>query len=321
MDVLIYASAVMCVLAIIEGITGINLFLYLDDGGTVTRNLARLGIIRIIGFTAQTTHYALYASMMACLSIYRISIENKKNNRRRYWVILTLQTINVVMTLTRAAIVCFIACLLLILLKQGMRKFMRVIVTATIVGLIISVFFETSFLGQFIYMMLALISTKYADKLAPGALSEYANGVADRFNLYTWVYESVKDNIIMGMGDKTQFAYTHRVDAWLFSYYETKKSIEVYSLYLLYHFGIVGVVNELFMYISFTTKAFKLSLKKKLVFERKLSFDYMMFVIFVLNIINWFAAAQGEEATTLYIIMMIWVCYNQLKKNECRESI
>lgn len=57
-------------------------------------------------------------------------------------------------------------------------------------------------------MMLALVSPDYANKLATGALSEYANGVADRLNLYAWVYESVKDNIIFGMGKNTICVYS-----------------------------------------------------------------------------------------------------------------
>lgn len=99
-----------------------------------------------------------------------------------------------------------------------------------------------------------------------------------------------------------------------FSYYETKTSIEVYSLSLLYHFGVVGMITEMWMYVNYTIKSMVLSFKKKMEFERKITFDYIMFVIFALNIINWFAVDQGEESTTLYIIMMIWVCYNSLKR-------
>lgn len=315
-DLMLYVSVFLCILGIIEGITGFNPFIIFDTEGNVVRNLERLGIVRIISFTAQATHYALYVSIMALLAIYRVSIEKTKREKNKFYIIMGLNVINLMLTLTRSTIVCFIACVLMIIFKMGVGRFIRIILIVLIGTIVVSVFFEESFLGQFIYMMLALVFPSFSNRLSSGALSEYANGVADRVNLYKWVYESVSGHMILGMGERTQFAYFHKIDMVLFSYYETKRSIEVYVLYLLYHFGLVGAISEMLVYIQFTLRAFRNSLKRKMQFENRFNFDFIMFIILIMNIINWFAVAQGEESTTIYTLLFIWISYIGLKRKE-----
>lgn len=319
-DLMLAVSVFLCILGIVEGVTGFNPFVMLDTEGDVVRNLERLGIVRIISFTAQTTHYAIYASMMAVLAIYRVSIEKTKREKNKFYIIMGLNIINLLLTLTRSTIVCFIACVFMIILKMGVGRFLRIVLIVLIGVIVTGVFFEESFLGQFIYMMLALVFPSFADRLSTGALSEYANGIADRVNLYKWVYESVAGHMILGMGERTQFAYVHKIDMVLFSYYETKKSIEVYVLYLLYHFGFVGVISEMIMYIQLTFRAFRNSLKKKMQFETRFNFDFIIFVILIMNIINWLAVAQGEESTTIYILLFAWISYTGLKRKESVAS-
>lgn len=304
------------VLGVIEGLTGFNIFLYLDDGSTVVRNLARLGIVRIIGFTAQTAHYALYLSIVSFIAIYLIDIETSRKKIRFYKITFLLLVINILFTLTRAAVLCFLIGIILVFIKKGLGKTISIILAFMAIVFAISVFFEHSFVAQFFYMMLAIFNPDYAGKLAAGSLNEYANGIGDRLNLYKWVYETVKDNILFGMGEKAQFSYVHRIDMLTFSYYETKQSIEVNYLYILFHYGVISLVTEVMWNIRILRKSIKNSLRRKFEFEKKITFNYLIFVIVCVNLISWFTVSQGEEDILVYILMVAWMCYNSILKKE-----
>jgi hypothetical protein len=55
-------------------------------------------------------------------------------------------------------------------------------------------------------------------------------------------------------------------------------------------------------------------------FETRFNFDFIIFVILIMNIINWFAVAQGEESTTIYILLFAWISYTGLKRKESVTS-
>ena len=79
LDTFIYFSFIVCIFGIIEAIVGKNIFLLLNNSGNVImRNEERLGIMRIIGFTTQTTHYAIYAAMISLIILLYIFISTNE---------------------------------------------------------------------------------------------------------------------------------------------------------------------------------------------------------------------------------------------------
>ena len=318
-DCLIGVSLIVSLLGLVEVGTGLNVFMLLNNSGEeIALNVSRLGRSRIIGFTQQSITYGLYMSMVTFLTIYRLNNKVSKKKKYIFKCILLLQITNILLAMSRAVIICFIACLIFVLMKYSKLKGMLYLLVCLLILCIIALFWKDSYLGQYIYMMLALLFPKMKSVLPIGALAEHANGIGDRFDLIAWVWETVGSNCLLGMGEKAEFAYRHLYSWEGTSFYTTKRMIEVYPLHLLFHYGFLGMISECLMYIIFALKSYRSQFKYNLDYEGKINFNCMVFVILVLNFACWLAVMQAAEDITLYLIIFMTFVYNKFGREKVR---
>lgn len=318
LDAVIYAGAIASVLGIIEAITGFNVFSLLNNSGAVLNyNNLRLGMMRIISYTGQTISYCMYCSIVACLAMYRIAnLKNKTNEKRKFLVIYWLLCINILFTFSRSIIICFVISQIIILWYLGKKKFLKVILRVAIVMSVIIVaskLFFPSFadtMSQYFYMMLAVFNGNYADKLMVGWGTEDVSGIGERLLLYRWVWESVQGNLLFGKGEYADFSYSYRATDGIYFFTKIKRSIEVHHLYILYHFGFITLVPEVCMFLSFIIQGLRKAFRKNPLFESKMGFNFVFFVIIFMDMLSWFTVNMGSEKNTLYFTIFLWLSYN-----------
>ena len=315
-DLLISTFTIVSVLGVLESFSGINVFSLLNNSGVILNyNNLRLGMTRIISFTGQTINYCFCCTIMGILTIYRISVENRTVKRRKLKISYFLLFVNVFLTLSRSIILCFIISQFILLWKMGFVKMLKrillLMVFAVIVGFIWSVVTDSddNLIMQIVYMLLAVFDSSYASKLSTNWGSEDKAGIGDRFSLYAWVWVSVRDHLITGMGEHAEFAYTYRNTDGIYSWMQTKSSIEVNYLSLLYHYGIISMISEIVLYMTAMINGFINSFKVKAPWENSLNYNFVFSLIILVNMVAWFAVGQGAEEALMYIVAFLFLGY------------
>jgi len=320
LDLIINIAGIVCIIGVFEAVTHINLFAVLNNSGVkLNYNAPRFGLVRIIAFTGQTINYCLYCSIVACITLYRL-----QNNigRLRAWVlraIYALLCLNILLTLSRSIIVCFIISQVMLLWKFGVKKFagicLALLAAFVVAGTVWSAVTDSeNMILQMIYMIMAVFDSSFAEKLSVNWGVEDKSGVGDRLDLYRWVFVSVKNNIWLGMGEKAKFSYQYGRTNGLYSWIQLKQSIEVNFLSLLYHYGIISAVCETMVYLKLCMSSFRNMKRKPLEWEGIISFDYLMFVIMVMELLSWIMVNSEAELFTLYMTMFIYISYSRIRR-------
>lgn len=316
-DVLIWTFAAVGVLGVLESVTGFNIFSILNNSGvSLNYNGARLGVLRIISFTGQTINYCLCCAIMATLTIYRMCTIKCLRRRRQLMLVYGLLVLNIVMTLSRSIILCFILSQLILFAKFGIHKLLRNVAIIVVVALAVSSVWSlvgdesSNMIAQFTYMLLAVFDDRFADKLASNWGAEDTSGVGDRFILYKWVWNTVKDNLLMGFGSRTEFQYTYQKTDGAWTWNTIKYGIEVNYLNMLFRYGVMGLITECLMYLNFAITSCMHAFKKYNNWEGKINYNYVMLVILIMNFLAWFAVSQSAEEPILYFAIFLMLAYN-----------
>lgn len=311
-DIILNVSVVLGILGIIEAVTEQNLFLLLNNSGEIiTRNDRRLGFIRIISFTTQTSHYALYCCICLLLSLY---LYYTRGQKKRYRNIIIILLVNLFFTGTRIAILVMVGCYALIVFRRGVSTFLKRSLLILLGVIIILLFMNQTFIGQFLIMFLSQIIPGLEKLMKSGAVAsaEQSNIIGTRLQLYSWVFSSMDGHWLTGFGEKVQFAYNYIVSYMGNSWTQTKENIEVNYLSMLYHYGIIGCIGESFMMIWYSIKSLKTSIIEKRVYgEMKFAAYFHYILLFIL--LCWFGTMVGEERFTFYIILYLYVRYERDK--------
>lgn len=313
-DAMIGVSVILGILGIVEGLTSYNPFFLLNNTGeTINTNVPRFGIYRILSFTTQASHYAIYCSIMILLTLYRMQYNKLKRAKSRYLLALFLQCINLFFTGSRSALLAFAVILILLALHRGVKKFVSYALIALLVIILFIFAFNQTYIGQVLISFLSKLVPSLSSLLDATTLNsaEYLNPLGNRLDLYAWVFEKMPGHWALGYGEKTKFAYDYRVTAGAASWIQTKESIEVNYLYLIFHYGFLGMITEVFMMVYCTVKSYKLT-KKNANIQGKFSFNYYTFLIVLVTLITWFGVMQGEEKYTIYIVLFLWISNNRL---------
>lgn len=313
-----YATGFVCILGIIESITGINVWSFLNNSGeTIMYNDLRFGMTRIVSFTYQTITYCTYLVLASALVFYAISFSGNygKPVKRNLKIIYVLVCINVALTLSRSAILVFIIQQLFLLYKMGFVKLIKrllqlsctIILILFLVSLVNPYFFIR--IRNLFYMLLAVFDNSYTKVIAEDFGNDNLEAVGTRLLIYKWVYEKVRDNLFMGVGYNTPFLYTFTAKSGVYDYIATKKTIEVEYLFTLYRSGILGLVAEIVALVSIPI----MGIKKRFFcadWENKLSFNYVISVSFVCLSIQYFFVNQSSEQNLLYLMVALFLSYN-----------
>ena len=319
---IVYVSGVICLLGIIEAISGFNIFSFLNTSGDkIMINPARFGLTRIVGFSYQTISYSVYMIICACFAVYLLNLKNVLNNRSivRVRCIYILIVINIFLSLSRSAIIIFLMSQMLFLWKMGMKKVIKTIVIAFFICCILlfflsyiapSVFHQVK---NLYYMIIAVFDSNYTSFISKEFGKDNLNAIGTRKDIYGWVYEKVRNNLLLGVGFKTPFSYKYD-SGNLWHTMITKSAIEVEYLLTLYESGIIGLLSEIFVFLSLICSCLKNNFKCT-VWENKISFNFLSFVIFISMILMYFMVNQSSEQYVFNILICLFLAYNfRIKK-------
>ena len=320
---IVYVSGIVCCFGVIESLTGFNVFHYLNTSGDVINiNPVRFGITRIVGFAYQTISYAVYLDIVACLCFYLLTLKVGVSDRQKsnVKIIYGLVFINLLLTLSRSAILIFAITQIMLLWKMGMKKVLKTIfyclILIVIALFIISLVAPNIFhqIQNMYYMMMALFDSDYTALIQAEFGTDNLNAVGTRSDIFGWVYEKVKDCIWIGVGYKTTFSYEYDAGN-IWHTMLTKTAIEVEYLLTLYQSGLIGLVAEVFLFITLVVSSF-LKRIKCTSWENKMSFNYLCFVIFISIVVMYFMVNKSSEQYVLNLLIALFVAYNFKVKKE-----
>ena len=136
-----------------------------------------------------------------------------------------------------------------------------------------------------------------------------------RFELWSWVYEAVKSDLIFGKGYENQFS---RRVLWSTGYgYTNKTSIEVHWLSTMYTGGLFALAG----FISYQIGCLYVLIKNKVkISAEKVSFQYVMIVVTIGYFISLFAFAGFEDLSYFYLLMALFESYLNISKDNFEKN-
>lgn len=316
-------TGIVCIFGIIEALTGFNIWnIFNNSGAEISVNAPRFGITRIVSFTYQTITYSTFLVIVACIIMYLLSLNKiiSKKQIRLLKTIYFLIVVNILLTLSRSSILIFLLSQILILYCMGAKKLVRTIfkailfiAMALIILSILSPKLFKSLLNVY-YMIMAVFDDDYRGLIANTFGKDNVDAVGTRLQIYQWVYEKVKHNLIFGVGYNTSFSQMYDTGNIYHTMVE-KTAIEVKYLNTFYESGIIGLITEIFVLISLLIypikKGFKLAK-----WESSISFNRIIFIIFLCLFIQYFMVNQSSEQYLFYLLIALLLSYNNNIKFE-----
>ncbi|HBE81130.1 MAG TPA: hypothetical protein DDW65_25570 [Firmicutes bacterium] len=311
-DCIILGASIVAAFGIIESFSTFNIFESLNNlNSIIVLNPLRFGQKRIVSFTFQTISYCSYCMFVLALIFYRITLIKHKNGKVKYQIAYVLVSINSILTLSRSLMLCTLLCQILLLFKCGYKTWVKPILQISglaVVSCIILFMVSKHFFNIFqsvVYMLLAAFDEKYAMVLG----DVDGTGIGDRANLYIWVWESIKGHLVLGLGKSTNFAYSYLASNGADFYLRTKTSIENQYLNLLYHYGFLGMISEIILYIGLLWHCWKQKHGDKAPWEGKLSFNSVCFITFLCYFISFFGVHQIDEKRIFCLFIFFLLAY------------
>lgn len=311
-DLLIIGAVVASIIGIVESITGFNCFHLLNTlGAQITLQPLRFGFRRIISFTYQTISFCNYCMFALGLIVYRIGVCDKENDRKqKYCIAYCIVFVAALLTLSRSILICIIISQLIFLYLCGYKVLLKKILIITSVGILAVIICSIvlpeilNILQNVAYMLLAVFDDNYVAMLG----NVDGTGSGDRKELLKWVWESI-DNKWIGMGGSAEFAYSLTEHSGIYSYIRTKTSIENQYLNLLYHYGIIGLISMIWVYIQLFAKSVIQAVKSPSEWEGRISFPKMLAVILGTYYISFFGVHQIDEKRIFFCLIFLLIAY------------
>ena len=311
-DLLIGGATFAAIIGIIESVAGVNFFYMLNTlNAQISLQPLRFGLRRIISFTYQTISFCNYCMFALGLCFYRISVcKSRKEKKSRFIIAYCIVLIAALLTLSRSILLCIIGSQLILLYLCGYKAFMKKILAIVLGGVltiaICSVVFPdvANMIQKVSYMLLAVFDDKYSALLG----NVDGTGIGDRKDLITWVWQSL-DNKWFGMGGTTDFEYTYQAYSGIYSYTRTKTSIENQYLNLMYHYGIIGLISMVWVYLQLFTTAIKQAIKMPSEWEGRISFSKTAAVILFSYYVSFFGVHQIDEKRIFFCLIFLLIAY------------
>ncbi|RFZ76546.1 hypothetical protein DS742_23105 [Lacrimispora amygdalina] len=309
-NVFLLFLSIYAALGILECLTGFNIWDLVHSAGY---QRYRFGLYRSYGSSTNFTNNGAF--LMLCLPIVVWKMQQKEAHKKRYAVIYGLVLLNILATLTRSIILCTILLQFIWLLKSGMvqfikKHFVQVMAAVTAVVLLVNIPVVYHFLNQFISMFVALYDYETANEISD-SFGSNANGIGQRFLLYTWIFEAVKDKILFGLGPNCPFEYAFMT---LTGKRMIKTSIENQYLVHLYRYGLAGLTSYLFMLTSIISRLWK-NMENNLTLKGgKCTFGFMILTTAVIYFISGLSFAASDDFRMLFLILSLFFVHCQLTK-------
>lgn len=319
LHILVVTYGIVGILGVIEGITRMNAFSFLNTMGVdLNYNPLRFGVKRILGFASQTIVYGIYISFGLGLCLYMLQMSALHSRKRNlYLTIYILLWFNLFLTLSRSAILCALLSQGLMLYFMGMRKLLFSIIKV-LVG-ICAIYFFCSLvfpdiakaISNVFYMLLAVFNYSYADAISSAFGNDNLYAVGNRLDLYNWVADSMDGHWLFGQNSAFNYAVKNTDGFYTWTTY--KASIEVEYLSSLYNYGLIGLIFQICFFISLIKEGFKKK-SKSFLRERNLSFNAVCLSLFISYFMTLFAVNQSSERNMFLIIVMLFISYNKFSQ-------
>ncbi len=309
-NVFLLFLTIYAILGILECLTGFNIWDLVRSAGF---QRYRFGLYRSYGSSTNFTNNAAF--LMLCLPIVVWKLQQEEVHKKKYAVIYGLVLLNILATLTRSIILCTILLQFIWLLKSGMLQFIKkhfaqVTAATAAVVLLVNIPVVYHFLNQFISMFVALFDYETANEISD-SFGSNANGIGQRFLLYTWIFEAVKDKIFFGLGPNCPFEYAFMTST---GKRMIKNSIENQYLVHLYRYGIAGLISYLFMLISVISRLWKNRENDLNGKGKKCTFGFMILTTAFIYFISGLSFAASDDFRMLFLILSLFFVHCQLIK-------
>jgi len=309
-NVFLLFLSIYAALGILECLTGFNIWDLVRSAGY---QRYRFGLYRSYGSSTNFTNNGAF--LMLCLPIVVWKMQQEEVHKKKYAFIYGLVLLNILATLTRSIILCTIFLQFIWLLKAGMiqfikKHFVQVMAAAAALVLLIHIPVIYNFLNQFISMFVALYDYETANEISD-SFGSNAGGMGQRFLLYTWIFDAVKDKILFGLGPNYPFEYAFMT---LTGKRMIKTSIENQYLVHLYRYGMTGLISYLFMLISIISRLWK-NMESDLAEKgRKCTYGFMILTTVFIYFISGLSFAASDDFRMLFLILSLYFVHCQLTK-------
>ena len=322
-NVFLVFLGIYAALGIIECFTGFNIWDLVHSAGY---QRYRFGLYRSYGSSTNFTNNGAF--LMLCFPVVVWKMQQKEEHKKIYGVIYGLVFLNILATLTRSIILCTFFLQFIWLLKSGMvqyikKHFLQVMAAAAVVLLVVNIPVVYNFLNQFISMFVALYDYETANEISD-SFGSNANGIGQRFLLYTWIFDAVKDKILFGLGPNCPFEYTFMT---LTGKRMIKTSIENQYLVHLYRYGMAGLISYTSMLISIILRLWK-NMESDLTGRGgKCTFGFMILTTVFIYFISGLSFAASDDFRMLFLILSLFFVHCQITKqgepanDECSSEI
>lgn len=305
-SILIGVSALLCVFGIIEFLTSFNVFSLIENMqydnprfGSIAAT--RLGIIRIEQSFNTALTYALYLLMAFSLSFYKFF----KDRKKIYLVIMILQIVNVMLTMTRGISLVFIAgtCVLFLVNNKyiGLKRTASIalFLVLLMVGVVLAF---PDVLGSINDMLGSAIN------LIIGGQNDIDQSGFMRQTYQAAAFNALKNfNVVLfGVGEYGLRDLVSIDNEWLLE-------ITAYGI-----FGLLGFIIFLSVPVISIFKAIKYC--HRLGNKHEEFFFKCMLVMLIEYYVSIYTVAQMAEAKMFYLVLVIIIAYSRIVSWEYKEN-
>lgn len=308
------------ILCIIESFTNFNVFDIISGKslGGFAANSMRYGIYRSYGSFTTSINNGLFLSLASGLVFY-FALNSPKNKKIYVWSC-ALSVIACILTLSRGPLLGLVIFYFACLMKPGfyrvIKKHMLQVMVVIFLVFCLFVIPQTRNAIFSFYNMFAAIFNSDAASSISSSFGTNANGIGNRLELVSWVWESIEGNEAFGVGTMTKFAYNFLANT---NQYLVKTSIENHYLYVLFQFGVVGLI----LFCLFWFKEiilFGRRIKKKKLPGLK-DFDFFMLITVIEYLVVITTVASADDIRFVYLLLGMSAAYIQLYNNGTWDTV
>lgn len=311
--VVIVTSFIICIFGLVEEFFHFNVFSLIENYQFVNPRLGtsttyRWGVYRIEqGFNTSLT-YELYLAMCIGLTFYRFFTVT--SSRKKYLIVLFLQMINCIFTMSRGITLALAVGILLILfLNKKDIKFRYVVLTILVFTVLLLVFIQYQAemfegLGNVFDSIVSILRTGNG-----GAFDD--NSISDRHYFQSRAFEALKDprNFLFGVGEEGLRKMRTIDNDWLLE-------LSAFGIFGLASFAIL-TLYPVFFSVKNWFYLFKQPKNQRI--DTEIVFNKCMAITFVVYSISLYTVAQMEEARMFYLLTGI--CYFHLNCKDIPHEI
>lgn len=302
--------AIVCIIETFMNINIIDIIFNRDVVINYGANSFRFNMLRAHGMCTISINNGMLLTMGWGIAAYKLLNNNGGGFKLiTEYLLIGLATI---LSLSRAVIIAALGIQVLLVIKRGYSfALKRIVAFVMIFGICYLVFNNTlmtlvNSAKQLILSGFSSIIPSFAKYIESG--SNIGNQ-GDRFDLWSWVYEAVKSNLVIGNGYNNPFSKIIWQPSGL---YTVKTSIEVHWLSTLYSGGLIGLAG----FITYQVGCLFILIKNKVKFvTEKISFQYLILAISICYFISLFTYTGFEDLSFFYLLMALFESYININKS------